>query len=175
LRTGCTTATSRDSQKIWRSDGTSTIPATAAAAKVRRTRIRPRHRIGNRLDGGPSRLGLAVRRLLSTATRQIRVEKRCHRRRNRLAGCPSRLGLGVWELLSSATCQVRVDEHELRSQWFCRDRFPRLSRRVGSLPGKAAAPGLDVSDVLRDSCAETAESGPRDDGLLALAGFLHTL
>jgi hypothetical protein len=134
------------------------------------------HRIGNRLDGGPSRLGLAVRRLLSTATRQIRVEKRCHRRRNRLAGCPSRLGLGVWELLSSATRQVRVDEHELRSQWFCRDRFPRLSRRVGSLPGKAAAPGLDASDVvLWDSCAETAESGPRDDGLLALAGFLHTL
>jgi hypothetical protein len=134
------------------------------------------HRRGNRLAGGPSRLGLSVWRLLSTATRQIRVEERCHRSRNRLAGGPSRLGLAVWELLSSAKRQVRIDEHELRSQRFCRDRFPRLSGRVGSLPGQAAAPGLDVSDVvLWDSCAETAESVPRDDGLLALAGFLHTV
>jgi len=73
------------------------------------------HRSGNRLAGGPSRLGLPVWRLLSTATRQIRIEERCHRGRNRLAGGPSRLGLAVWELLSSATRQVRVDEHELRS------------------------------------------------------------
>jgi hypothetical protein len=73
------------------------------------------HRRGDRLPGGPSRLGLAVWRLLSTATRQIRVEERCHRRRSRLVVGPSRLGLAVWELLSSAARQVRVDEHELRS------------------------------------------------------------
>jgi len=135
-----------------------------------------RHRRANRLAGGPSRFGLTVWKLLSSATRQIRVEVRCHRRRNRLASGPSRLGLAVWKLLSSATRQVRVDEHELRRQRFRRDRFQVVSSRVGWPPSKGGPPGLDVSDVvLREPSAKTAVYGPRDDGLFALAGFLHTV